>query len=184
MQQLHIMSIAFPVNVTEAMLGKHRPLVEYSRNTGMISEGTLQNFKLVQHAYKEDGYIGWNKVMIFENEIAGVWNTRNQCTQCVWQNQFTNLLYKNCPYKFPWSVWKRASNKEACMIWYILHAYFSIFSCNFKFSSTAGTSSLAVIQEHIMSISVLSQIKICGLVTSLVAMNPISLQVCIFSMKR
>ena len=23
MQQLHIMSIAFPVNVTEAMLGKH-----------------------------------------------------------------------------------------------------------------------------------------------------------------
>jgi hypothetical protein len=41
MQQLHIMSIAFPINVTEAMLGKHRPLVEYSRNTGMISQRVL-----------------------------------------------------------------------------------------------------------------------------------------------
>jgi hypothetical protein len=70
------------------------------------------------------------------------------------------------------------------MIWYILNAYFSIFSCNFKFSSTVGTSSLAVIQEYIMSISVLSKIKICGLVTGLVAMNPISLKVSIFSMKR
>lgn len=106
----------------------------------------------MQHAYKDHHYIGWNEVMIFETEIAGIKNTRNQCTQCVWQIQFTNLLFKYCPYKFPWSLRKTASNKKACMIWHILHAYFSISSCKFKFSYTVGTSNLVVIYKYIMSI--------------------------------
>jgi len=42
MKQLHIMSIAFPINVREAMLGKHTdPKLCNSRNTGMISQTVL-----------------------------------------------------------------------------------------------------------------------------------------------
>jgi len=42
MQQLHIMSIVFPVNMTEAILGKHtEPWLCNSRNTGVISQRVL-----------------------------------------------------------------------------------------------------------------------------------------------